>query len=539
MHTGMTDARKASPMSKHACVAQLTELKNGERGVSIGEENLFLNVEYKEPTWRFRLIDLHGGHHPRTAWIKAKDPGDLRSSFKAKILRSILKTEYKDKGSQVLELVIGVVQDHEQKWKPPNEETEAEETYNEDVTSKANEIIEKGDIFQFINDEAAKIHAGDRDLIRLEWVSALSGPLSFIPINTWVIGRSGKGKSHAKYTIIQLLPKELYQVFTSASPLSLFYFIKHKGKTALDGIVLYIDEVEASKYAIPMLRTLTSQTKILPRHLSVHEAEVLDLKILGKRTVWFTSIKTFGSEQIKNRFIHANPDETIEQDDRVFDLQDRMYRRGEPQHNFHVAKALAHTIVEDTKDLKVTIPYRIDWPFKERRHLYPIFLSFIQVTCKIHYKRRKRDQEDRLVASEEDFNRAKDLWHTFEETIVKRVSGSALTVLEHIQGEPTLAKTHAELSREIPLSTRQISNLCDQLQDEGLVNAQKRGTEKGRPAWEYWRAAQPTVANIEMIYGNSEMPVESSSCPSNNVEKRPTTLFESRFQNSKNPKVLD
>lgn len=504
--------------SKQRVLAQLTELKNGERGVSIGEENLFLNVEYKEPTWRFRLIDLHGGYHPRTAWIRTKDPCDLRSSFKAKILRDILKAECKDEDPHVLELVIGVVQDHEQKWKPPNEETEAEETYDEDVVRIANEILEKGDIFQFINEEATKLHAGDGDLIRLEWVSALSGPLSFIPINTWVIGRSGKGKSHAKYTIIQLLPKELYQVFTSASPLSLFYFLKHRSKTALDGIVLYIDEVEASKYAIPMLRTLTSQTKILPRHLSVHEAEILDLKIHGKRTVWFTSVKTFGSEQIKNRFIHANPDETIEQDDRVFDLQDRMYRCGEPQYSFHVAKALAHTIVEDTKDLKVAIPYRIDWPFKERRHLYPIFLSFIQVICKIHYKLRKRDQKGRLVATEEDFNRAKDLWHAFEETIVKRVSGSALTVLEHIRAEPTLAKTHAELSREIPLSTRQISNLCDQLQDEGLINAQKRGSEKGRPAWEYWLAPQPTVADIKMIFGNSEMPVESSSCALNSVK---------------------
>jgi len=383
---------------------------------------------------------------------------------------------------------------------------EEQECYSKETVQEASSILEE-DVFKFINKEASYLHAGDQPLIRLEFVSALSGPLSNTPINTWVIGGSGKGKSHAKYTVIQLLPKPLYQVFTSASPMSLFYFIKARGPHALDNMLLYIDEVEASKYAIPMLRTLTSQTKITPRHLSVHEAEVLDLKIAGKRSVWFTSVKTFGSEQIKNRFIHANPDETIEQDDRVFHLQDKIYRSGDSGNiDFTVAKCLTNLIVENTKDLKVTIPYRIDWPFKERRHLYPMFLTFIEVVCKIYHKRRERDSQDRLIASVEDFNQAKDLWHTFEDTIVKRVGGSALTLLERIEPERSLAKTHAELSDEVVLSTRHIRNICEQLQNEGLINAQKRSSEKGRPAWEYWLANQPAVADIKLILGNSEMP---------------------------------
>jgi len=314
-----------------------------------------------------------------------------------------------------------------------------------------------------------------------------------------VIGKSAMGKSHLKYTIIQILPAELYEVFTSASPLSLFYYVRKYGENALDGVLLYIDEVEASKYALPMLRSLTSQTNILPRHLSVYEANLVDIKIVGGRAVWFTSVKTFGSQQIKNRFIHTNPDESIRQDDRVFILQDELHRKEieVPQEPFEVAKALTQTIVRETETLKVKIPYAIRWPFKERRFLYPVFLAFIRVIVKTRFKKRRIEGEY-LIAEPEDFETAKKLWKSFEKTIMRRVSPSAQSILENLLDDPILAKTHAEIGETTPISTRHIQRLCEELLEEGLINAQKRSAEKGRPAWEYWRVKQPTVEDIQI-----------------------------------------
>lgn len=77
-----------------------------------------------------------------------------------------------------------------------------------------------------------------------------------------------------------ILPRAC-EVFTSASPLSLFYYVKRYGEDALDGLLIYIDEVEASRFVLPMLRSLTGQTEITPRHLPVYDAEVLDLKGRG------------------------------------------------------------------------------------------------------------------------------------------------------------------------------------------------------------------------------------------------------------------
>ena len=371
-----------------------------------------------------------------------------------------------------------------------------------EILEKANSILEVGDPFQTIKQAAASLHAGDEKIIVIEWISALSSSLTNIKINTWQIGKSQKGKSHSKYTVLQLLPSEYYEVFTSASPVSLFYYIKEHGEWALDKKLLYLDEVEASSTALPMLRSLTGQTEILPRHLSVHDAKLLDLSIKGKRAVWFTSVQTFGTEQLKNRFIHLNPDESTEQDHRVFELQDKRYRLKAPmpKEDVLIAQAISKLIVEETKEVNVKIPFEIYWPFRQRRWLYPIFLAFIEVITKIRFKRRQRDETEALIATAEDFEFAKQLWKAFQKSIIYRVSKSALIVFELLPKNPETALTHAEISQKTHLSTRQIQRLCKELVEEGLVNARKRTSEGrgGRSSWEYWQAKAPDIDEMRI-----------------------------------------
>ncbi|MEM2939714.1 MAG: hypothetical protein QXU95_05530 [Candidatus Bathyarchaeia archaeon] len=112
-------------------------------------------------------------------------------------------------------------------------------------------------------------------------------------INLWGIGRSGTGKTHSMNMVLKTLPKNYYEVFTSTSPKSYFYYVKQYGDDSLSDKLLFIDEAEASAEAKPFLRALTSRTEITPRHLSVYDSEIFDLKIRGKRAVWFTTTRTF------------------------------------------------------------------------------------------------------------------------------------------------------------------------------------------------------------------------------------------------------
>ncbi len=373
------------------------------------------------------------------------------------------------------------------------------------VEDIARGILENGDPLGYITDVVNVIHAGDEDAIKIEWTSAMTAKIAKNKINSWALGRSGVGKTHLKYSVLQTLPENFYEVFTSASPKSLFYYVKENGPNSLADMLIYIDEVESSKATLPMLRSLTSQTEITPRHLSVFDAEVLDLQILGTRTVWFTSVKTFGSEQIKNRFIHVNPDETIEQDERVFQLQDKQLRQKvetnlEP---FKVCKAIAKIIDQETSSRGVEIPFTILWPFKGRRFLYPVFIAFIEVTTKTRFKQRETNENGDFIATLADFETVRDLWRFFELSIFFRVSRSALNVYERIPDKQDNALTRSELTNYVLLSSRQIGSLCDELMEEDLINKRKRTIDgPGRGAFEYWKMEIKSISDILVAEGS-------------------------------------
>jgi len=399
------------------------------------------------------------------------------------------------------------------------------------------EMILLNDPLKFIADTVNMIHVGDREIIKIAYVSALSAQLAK-SIHLWPIGTSQKGKSHSLYSVLKVLPRELYETFTSASPLSLFYYVKRYGEDALNGKLIFIDEVETSRMALPMLRSLTGQTEIEPRHLSVNDAELLDLKIKGPRVVWFTSVKSFGDEQIRNRFIYVNPDESAEQDERVFELQKKDEINVDERIEFKIAQAITKKIIEDTKDLKVEIPYidAIQWPYKSRRWLFPIFKSFLQIVTKINYKKREI-KGDRIFSTPEDFEITKRLWASCLEHIIYRVSAPAKRLLNALPEDPEDAKTKSELAEETGYSTQHIGRLLEELEEAQLINMRKRSREgPGRLSWEYWRAKIPGVEEIKLILNIMNMQHQISPKKFNSISNQEA---ENHVQNVQNSSALN
>lgn len=374
--------------------------------------------------------------------------------------------------------------------------------YDEHIREMAEHILRNADPLDFIVEVVHLLHAGDDLLIKAEYISALSASLASSigeTINLWGIGRSGTGKTHSMNTVLKTLPKNYYEVFTSTSPKSYFYYVKQYGENSLSDKLLFIDEAEASAEAEPVLRALTSRTEITPRHLSVYDSELLDLKIKGKRAVWFTTTRTFGTEQLHNRFLFINPEEEPEQDERVHELQkESQLDAPVDEMPFKIAQCMTDIIIRETKNLPVFVPFEIKWPFKERRYLYPLFISFIKIIAKTRFKQRRIEQ-GYLIAERADFETAKEIWKTFEETIIHRVSTSAKKLLKYIPADREKAVTHAELADLTGYSTQRISQICQELLDAGLVSREKRGREgRGRSEWEYWLAEQPSTTEIEI-----------------------------------------
>ena len=344
----------------------------------------------------------------------------------------------------------------------------------------ADKILEE-DPLTFVIKVANQRHVGDGAFIALSWLSLLSTRTGFRRLHLWSIGGSQKGKSDLFYTVAVLAPDDWIQIFPSISPKSLLYLTKNN-PDALDGITLFFDEVKASEDAIPLLRTLTSHTKIKARHLTLDmqtKEKILDLRIQGKQTIWFTSVTPLKDEQLTERFLFINPDETEEQDSAVFDLQDTLYRKREKDTSnlslhIEICKKIMQIIEENTSDVDVVIPYEINWPLKSNRSLYPLFCTIIQLATKVHFKQRKKDEKERLIATYADFQIARLLWDAIFPYQVSKISQKYLELLHTIPVGINQAKTTIELDGELQIGTRRIRYYAERLCELGLISSEKR-----------------------------------------------------------------
>jgi hypothetical protein len=369
------------------------------------------------------------------------------------------------------------------------------EYFNKETMDAAEKALEEKPL-QAIVDAVEELHVGDNAIVTVDYFSALSAKISMTQINTWGIGRSQIGKSHEKKSVIKaVLPKGYAEIYTSCSPVSFFYAIKAYGENFYDGKLIYIDEVESSSETMPMLRSLTGQTDIEPRHLSVHDAELLDLKIKGKRVIWFTSIRALGGDQMANRFFFENPDESEEQNVRIWKQQNESFIENTKADKAKMDKAKAITvlIVQNTKDKDVVLSYGIEWPFKRYRYLFPIFVSMVKICAKVHYKRRKTDEEGNIISEIEDFEIVKGLWHAMEKEILYRVNKSCQEILNILPTARDDNFTVAYIASKLGRSTEFVRMHLSTLSESDLINCDRI---EGSKTWVYWLATLPKIEDI-------------------------------------------
>lgn len=125
--------------------------------------------------------------------------------------------------------------------------------------------------------------------------------------------------------------------------------------------------------------------------------------------------------------------------------------------------------------------------------MFPIFAGFVDTIAKIYYKQRKI-KDNQIVATVGDVKKAKELWKTFQETIIFRVSHSAQTVYELLSPHKEEALTHAKIAEQVGQSTRNVRRLCKELLEEGLVNS-----EKGKTGWKYWKTKVPDFSAVGVV----------------------------------------
>jgi predicted transcriptional regulator len=360
------------------------------------------------------------------------------------------------------------------------------------LKEEAKRISETENVIEYQLKTLSNFHTGDIAELTLHYLSGLTCVMNSDQLHIKESGESGKGKSHSAQTVLSVFPDEYYFSLASISPKALYYINK---KTSLDHKILFFDEAETSEGAIPLLRMLTSSSSQRDKlqHWTVNDKkEGEQLKIEGKQVIWLNSSTPIPDEQLLNRFIICNPDESEEQDKKVFELQRERYCSG-IESSQHEELALNQEVTRQALDdaFNVIIPYGnlIDFPVKENRRNPAKFFTLIKACAQANLNQREDiiiSNSFYLIATREDYETALALWEKMQSLTESRVSNAAFNLYNSlIPEDKESALSNEELAERAGLNSATIRRYTGELYTNGLIN---NSTKDGKRSSFYYKS---------------------------------------------------
>ena len=251
-----------------------------------------------------------------------------------------------------------------------------------DIFDKEIDILVNKDPIEFLVRTAGKIHVGDKFLVALNICIGVTPWFDTDTLHFYPVGKSGGGKSSLCSKILHLFPKSFVEVISSSSPKALYYAWL-SGSLNMNKII-FLDDIEAGRDFIDVIKAFTSASIVKPRHwtLDMHR-RFLDIKPDKMYSIWLTSVNPIDDDQLKNRFIMGNIDDSEEQDKLVNEHIKELYRKGLERKvafdpDFQIAKNMLNIILSEQN--QVLIPYDINFPVIFDRRSLPFFLILITYT---------------------------------------------------------------------------------------------------------------------------------------------------------------
>lgn len=370
-----------------------------------------------------------------------------------------------------------------------------EEEISQEKLDEAEQVIESGMVYPKILDLYKDVHVGDYERKILLQSSFLSKKLTGKAINDHAVGTSGKGKSHLMRIMTSGIPNESALVRDSISSKYLYYLTRDYGEDCLDGVVIYYDDVTINEEKEATLKTLTDPGPTdTATHGTVEDQQRIDLRIDGLPVVAVSSVDTFQSEQMRNRFFVDHPNEGENLDKQVAATQKKFGKQGilEPEANidYELAKAIYRKLTEKAGDYKVIIPFDWEWQYTSDRRLQPLFLKLLYTITQVNYAKRV-EFEGHLLATFEDFYLTKLVMDTFILSTAENMTEKMKKIHEVLPQEEDEAITRGEIAEETGLGYGSVRyNLEEEgkLCDIGFANKKKEDNE-----WVYWRTEKDVV----------------------------------------------
>ena len=298
---------------------------------------------------------------------------------------------------------------------------------------KAIDILKTGDPIGYIRETIEEHHVGDEKTEECICVSiAGQSCLNTDGIQTTVNGDSGSGKSHLMKIHIHLVP-EKYKEVTSLSPKAAYYM------ELKPGTIIFSDDTTPSEEMEEVIKRATTNYQEFTKHTIVKDGKKENYTIPPRINWYLTSVDSEVSMQLLNRQLTFNTSNKPEHKTAIFEKQQEKAESGEmPVIDVTERVLICRRIYDIIKSqmFKVKIPFakRIEIEDKSNSRVFPMFLDMIKGYTVFFHMQRETDEDGYLLATEEDFNKAKALFESQTEGIVSKLNDKEREILKFIKG---------------------------------------------------------------------------------------------------------
>jgi len=351
-------------------------LKDGRKGVVVGEEDIFVHAEFNGK-WRFRLYDMFTGDS-LTGPLSLKKPEGLRLPVLNKPFKNALKKRFSNV-EEVLEWIISEVEDHKDEWlsKEESNEDETEEEGNranvgvQEAPSIPVEVLDK-EVEGILNaekpDEALKPHldnviAGE-DENKLPIFTLLgSGKISDPQMKQIILlkGTEGAGKTRLMSLANAFKVKEVGRFTAHAldySKLEGFEVLKLKEIGVLD----------EEKQGVATIKFLSSDDRGYTVEATIRDRETGELVTKEYKIPPITVISSTTTVELDKQFERRawifNPDESSEQTKVVLEWKAKLEREKDevalglkPYTSYDFSMAVLKRLAERLQPTLIIAPY--------------------------------------------------------------------------------------------------------------------------------------------------------------------------------------
>jgi len=294
----------------------------------------------------------------------------------------------------------------------------------------ADRILRRGDPIKYILQTVAKKHIGDEKTEEAMCVS-IAGQccINTAGIQIVVNGESGSGKSDGTKKHLHLVPKR-WKRTTSLSAKALYYM------ELKPGIVIFSDDTNMDQELGEVFKQSTTNYQEYTIRTSVKDQEKHTISIPPRINLFLTCVHSNVSDQILNRQLVFETDSGPEQKNKIFDLQRKLEKEGINPLEVTLRVLICRRMYSKLKEnlFTVAIPYldRIDILDKSNSRVLPLICDMIKGYTIFKWKQRKFDENGKLLADEDDFERAKALFNSRAENTMTKLTNTENEIVKFI-----------------------------------------------------------------------------------------------------------